>query len=141
MNQQKLWRIAFMMLAAFSLASCKPSARQTRGARQIRLRAWTGIPYRQRTFQIQTEQSLKRLLLFYNRISVPLSGLFVYLSLFLILALMLLTDTRFTSRMVAMASSSKWRSSCMMRKIYCAVERPLYLCSHACQRFGRSWAK
>ena len=29
MNQQKLWRIAFMMLAAFSLASCKPSARQT----------------------------------------------------------------------------------------------------------------
>ncbi len=25
----KLWRIAFMMLAAFSLASCKPSARQT----------------------------------------------------------------------------------------------------------------
>ena len=22
MNQQKLWRIAFMMLAAFSLASC-----------------------------------------------------------------------------------------------------------------------
>ena len=64
-----------------------------------------------------------------------------YLSLFLILALMLLTDTRFTSRMVAMASSSKWRSSCMMRKIYCAVERPLYLCSHSCQRFGRSWAK
>ncbi len=29
MNQQKLWRIAFMMLAAFYLASCKPSARQT----------------------------------------------------------------------------------------------------------------
>lgn len=29
MNQQKLWRIAFVMLAAFSLASCKPSARQT----------------------------------------------------------------------------------------------------------------
>ena len=29
MNQQKLWRIAFMMLAAFSLASGKPSARQT----------------------------------------------------------------------------------------------------------------
>ena len=29
MNQQKLWRITFMMLAAFSLASCKPSARQT----------------------------------------------------------------------------------------------------------------
>ena len=28
MNQQKLWRIAFMMLAAFYLASCKPSARQ-----------------------------------------------------------------------------------------------------------------
>ncbi len=25
----KLWRIAFMMLAAFYLASCKPSARQT----------------------------------------------------------------------------------------------------------------
>ena len=25
----KLWRIAFVMLAAFSLASCKPSARQT----------------------------------------------------------------------------------------------------------------
>ena len=25
----KIWRIAFMMLAAFSLASCKPSARQT----------------------------------------------------------------------------------------------------------------
>ena len=25
----KLWRIAFMMLAAFSIASCKPSARQT----------------------------------------------------------------------------------------------------------------
>ena len=141
MNQQKLWRIAFMMLAVFSLASCKPSARQTRGARQIRLRAWPGIPHRQRTFQILTEQSPKRLLLFYNRISVPLSGLFVYLSLFLILALMLLTDTRFTSRMVAMASSSKWRSSCMMRKIYCAVESPLYFRSHSCQRFGRSWAK
>ena len=29
MNHQKLWRIAFMMLAAFYLASCKPSARQT----------------------------------------------------------------------------------------------------------------
>ena len=29
MNQQKLWRIAFVMLAAFYLASCKPSARQT----------------------------------------------------------------------------------------------------------------
>ena len=29
MNQQKLWRITFMMLAAFSLASCKSSARQT----------------------------------------------------------------------------------------------------------------
>ena len=29
MNQQKLWRIALMMLAAFYLASCKPSARQT----------------------------------------------------------------------------------------------------------------
>ena len=29
MKTMKLWRIAFMMLAAFSLASCKPSARQT----------------------------------------------------------------------------------------------------------------
>ena len=29
MKKMKLWRIAFMMLAAFSLASCKPSARQT----------------------------------------------------------------------------------------------------------------
>ena len=29
MKTIKLWRIAFMMLAAFSLASCKPSARQT----------------------------------------------------------------------------------------------------------------
>ena len=29
MTTMKLWRIAFMMLAAFSLASCKPSARQT----------------------------------------------------------------------------------------------------------------
>ena len=29
MKTLKLWRIAFMMLAAFSLASCKPSARQT----------------------------------------------------------------------------------------------------------------
>ena len=28
MNQQKLWRIAFMMLAAFSLASCRPTAQQ-----------------------------------------------------------------------------------------------------------------
>lgn len=28
MKTMKLWRIAFMMLAAFSLASCKPSARQ-----------------------------------------------------------------------------------------------------------------
>jgi len=29
MKTKKIWRIAFMMLAAFSLASCKPSARQT----------------------------------------------------------------------------------------------------------------
>ena len=29
MKTMKLWRIALMMLAAFSLASCKPSARQT----------------------------------------------------------------------------------------------------------------
>ena len=29
MTTMKLWRIAFMMLAAFSLASCKPSAQQT----------------------------------------------------------------------------------------------------------------
>ena len=29
MKTMKIWRIAFMMLAAFSLASCKPSARQT----------------------------------------------------------------------------------------------------------------
>ena len=29
MTTMKIWRIAFMMLAAFSLASCKPSARQT----------------------------------------------------------------------------------------------------------------
>ena len=29
MKTMKLWRIAFVMLAAFSLASCKPSARQT----------------------------------------------------------------------------------------------------------------
>ena len=29
MKTMKLWRIAFMMLAAFYLASCKPSARQT----------------------------------------------------------------------------------------------------------------
>ena len=29
MKTMKLWRIAFMMLAAFSLASCKPSVRQT----------------------------------------------------------------------------------------------------------------
>ena len=29
MKTMKLWRIAFMMLTAFSLASCKPSARQT----------------------------------------------------------------------------------------------------------------
>ena len=29
MKTMKLWRIAFMMLAAFSLASCKPSAQQT----------------------------------------------------------------------------------------------------------------
>ena len=29
MKTIKIWRIAFMMLAAFSLASCKPSARQT----------------------------------------------------------------------------------------------------------------
>ena len=29
MKTMKLWRIAFMMLAAFSIASCKPSARQT----------------------------------------------------------------------------------------------------------------
>ena len=29
MKTMKLWRIAFMMLAAFSLASCKPTARQT----------------------------------------------------------------------------------------------------------------
>ena len=29
MKTMKLWRIAYMMLAAFSLASCKPSARQT----------------------------------------------------------------------------------------------------------------
>ncbi len=29
MKTMQLWRIAFMMLAAFSLASCKPSARQT----------------------------------------------------------------------------------------------------------------
>ena len=29
MNQQKLWRIAFMMLAAFYLASCRQTARQT----------------------------------------------------------------------------------------------------------------
>ena len=72
----------------------------------------------------------------------PLSKDFVvYLSLFLILALMLLTDTRFTSRMVAMDSSSKWRSSCMMRKTYWAVESALYFRSHSCQRFGRSWAK
>ena len=63
---------------------------------------------------------------------------YIYLSRPLILALMLLTDTRFTSRIAAMASSSKWRSSCMMRKMYCAVERPLYLRSHSCQRFGRS---
>ena len=28
MKTKKIWRIAFMMLAAFSLASCKPSARQ-----------------------------------------------------------------------------------------------------------------
>ena len=32
-----------------------------RRARQIRLRAWTGIPHRQRVLQIQTEQSPKRL--------------------------------------------------------------------------------
>ena len=95
-----------------------PPVHYPRRFRQIRLRARTGIPHRQRTFQIQTEQSPKRLLLFYNRISVPLSGLFAYLSLFLILALMLLTDTRFTSRIAAMVSSSKCRSSCMMRKMY-----------------------
>ena len=29
MKTKKIWRIAFMMLAAFSLASCKPSARLT----------------------------------------------------------------------------------------------------------------
>ena len=29
MKTKKIWRIAFMMLAAFSLASCKPSAQQT----------------------------------------------------------------------------------------------------------------
>ena len=29
MKTKKIWRIAFMMLAAFSLASCKPLARQT----------------------------------------------------------------------------------------------------------------
>ena len=29
MKTKKIWRIAFMMLAASSLASCKPSARQT----------------------------------------------------------------------------------------------------------------
>ena len=29
MKTKKIWRIAFMMLAAFSLPSCKPSARQT----------------------------------------------------------------------------------------------------------------
>ena len=29
MKTMKIWRIIFMMLAAFSLASCKPSARQT----------------------------------------------------------------------------------------------------------------
>ena len=29
MKTKKIWRIAFMMLAAFYLASCKPSARQT----------------------------------------------------------------------------------------------------------------
>ena len=29
MKTKKIWRIALMMLAAFSLASCKPSARQT----------------------------------------------------------------------------------------------------------------
>lgn len=29
MKTMKLWRIALMMLAAFYLASCKPSARQT----------------------------------------------------------------------------------------------------------------
>ena len=28
MKTKKIWRIAFMMLAAFSLASCGPSARQ-----------------------------------------------------------------------------------------------------------------
>ena len=28
MNQQKLWRIAFMMLAAFYLASCRQTTRQ-----------------------------------------------------------------------------------------------------------------
>ena len=28
MKTKKIWRIAFMMLAAFYLASCKPSARQ-----------------------------------------------------------------------------------------------------------------
>jgi len=28
MKTKKIWRIAFAMLAAFSLASCKPSARQ-----------------------------------------------------------------------------------------------------------------
>ena len=32
MTTMKIWRIAFMMLAAFSLASCKPSARQTAAA-------------------------------------------------------------------------------------------------------------
>ena len=28
MRTMKIWRIAFMMLAAFSLASCRPTARQ-----------------------------------------------------------------------------------------------------------------
>ncbi len=67
--------------------------------------------------------------------------LVVYLSLPLILDRMLRTEVRLTLRAAAMVSSSKRRSSCMMRKMYCAVERPLYLRSHSCQRFGRSWAK
>ena len=84
MKTKKIWRIALMMLAAFSLASCKPSARQTaadaelrtrstqhppvhylRKFRQIRLRARTGIPHRQRVLQEREEGTARRLLLFF----------------------------------------------------------------------------
>ena len=43
-----------------------PPVHHPRGARQIRLRAWTGIPHCQRDFHIRAEQSPKRLLLLYN---------------------------------------------------------------------------